>query len=90
MKINTFDVKYTSYRLGDENYTETKRFSTKELMDEYFDKLFNEYNSNEKLSIESSNEISFEFNDGGKWSYEVSKEESEIIIYESLSEIKYL
>lgn len=90
MKINTFNIKQTSYRHGDENDIDIKRFNTKELMDGYFDKLYKEYKSNDKLSMVRLNEISFEFNDGGKWSYEVEKEESEIIIYESLSEIKYL
>ena len=96
IKTQVFKVLQTSYRYYDENGITEKIFSTKELMDEYFYILYEKYKNN-KHQHETSSPITklesltcnrFEFNDGGKWSYEVNKEITELVIYESINELK--
>jgi hypothetical protein len=96
IKIQVFKVIRTSYRYGDENGITEKSFSTEQLMNQYFYDLYNTYKDNKSYhelsppltEKESLTCNQFEFNDGGKWSYEVFKEITELVIYESINELK--
>lgn len=95
MKTQVYKIIKTSYRYDDENGTTEFLFNSESLMNQYFYILYNEYKNNKSYhgltpSLTEEDSLTcnqFEFNDGGKWSYEVNKEISELIIHESLNDL---
>lgn len=79
MKLTVFTVKDESFRYGDENSTNIKRFSTPELQEEYFNR---EIEAMRKISDLTECEPNCFVDSMHKWAYEFTKYEEVIEIIE--------
>lgn len=79
MKLTVFTVKDISFRYGDENSVNIKRFSTEELCNEYFDY---QVNAMKKIADLTEYEPNCFEDSNHKWAYEFFKYKEEIEIVE--------